>query len=114
MEVAAFSYGANDGSSVRQRIRDGADLFLDLADTPDAEAHVAMSQYAMDIVVDLMATGYPPSLVWSLRLGPWLDLVRMGQDSAIEFLTTGETSVNPSLITRCPASASIVGHVCQP
>ena len=34
MEVAAFSYGANDGSSVRDRIRNGADLFLALSVTP--------------------------------------------------------------------------------
>jgi len=59
------------------------------------------------IVVDLMHTGYPSTLIWSIRLELWLELVRMGQDAAVEFLTTGATSANPALITRCPAGAQV-------
>jgi hypothetical protein len=63
------------------------------------------------IIIDLMATGFPSHLVWSVRLDDWTELLRYGQDAAIHFLTTGDTG-NRDVITRCPAGADVSDHVC--
>jgi hypothetical protein len=64
------------------------------------------------IIINLMETGYPADMVWSLHTDAWADLVRMGQEEALAFLTTGVTR-NPALVTRCPVGARVHNNVCE-
>ncbi|MEA1674310.1 tetratricopeptide repeat protein [Nitrospirillum sp. BR 11163] len=51
--VTAFSYGPDDGSSMRARLRAGADRFIDLARLDDRAAAHAIRAAGVDILVDL-------------------------------------------------------------
>ena len=63
------------------------------------------------IVVNLMETPAPGSLVWRLDLDRWIRLVRHGQDAAIAFLASGGAAPGASL-TLCPAGSQVDTHVC--
>ena len=64
------------------------------------------------VVIDLMRTGSPSELVWSLRLSEWVALVERGQDAAAQFLQTGAVPGGRA-ITLCPAGSSTRGNVCR-
>ncbi len=53
VEVNAYSYGPDDGSRWRQRIRDGCDGFIDLAGVSTADAAARIAADGVDILVDL-------------------------------------------------------------
>ncbi|AWK86493.1 tetratricopeptide repeat protein [Azospirillum thermophilum] len=51
--VAAYSYGPDDGSAARRRIRDGVDRFVDIDRLGSEEAAAAIRRDGVDILVDL-------------------------------------------------------------
>ncbi len=52
-EVLAYSYGPDDGSAIRARLRRGFDRFVDVRALPHAEAAAAIHADKVDILVDL-------------------------------------------------------------
>jgi len=52
-EVVAYSYGPEDGSSLRQRLKEGFDRFTDIRSLSDAEAALLIRQDGIDILIDL-------------------------------------------------------------
>ena len=70
-EVYAYSYGPDDASPMRARLRRGFDRFLDIAAVPPAEAARAIHQDGIDILVDLKGytTHARPGIV-ALRPAP--------------------------------------------
>ena len=52
-EIHLFSYGPDDGSQTRARLRAGADRFIDLSTRDDHDAARAVADCALDILVDL-------------------------------------------------------------
>lgn len=52
-EVFAYSYGPDDGSAIRSRLRTASDHFIDLAAVSHAEAAQAIYRDGIDILVDL-------------------------------------------------------------
>jgi len=53
VEVAAYSYGPDDGSACRRALRDSADRFVDLAGMPYGEAAARIRGDGVEILVDL-------------------------------------------------------------
>ena len=62
--VYAYSYGPDDGSAVRARIRGACDRFSDVADRSYAAAAQAIYDDAVDILVDLK--GYTQGARWQI------------------------------------------------
>ncbi len=56
VEVIGYSYGPEDGSALRQRLKDGFDRFEDIRTLPDIEAARLIQREGIDILIDL--TGY--------------------------------------------------------
>ena len=52
-EIIAYSYGPEDGSPIRDRLKRAFDRFRDLQSVPDAEAAAAIHADEVDILVDL-------------------------------------------------------------
>lgn len=52
-EVVAYSYGPEDGSPMRARLKRGFDRFRDISSLPDAEAAATIHADGIDILVDL-------------------------------------------------------------
>ncbi|ACA15262.1 Tetratricopeptide TPR_2 repeat protein [Methylobacterium sp. 4-46] len=52
-EVHAVSFGPDDGSALRARIRDGAEHFLDVRGSADAEVAALLRARGIDVAVDL-------------------------------------------------------------
>jgi protein O-GlcNAc transferase len=52
-EIVLLSYGPDDGGPSRQRLRRGADRFVDIAAMPDAPAAWRIAEERIDILVDL-------------------------------------------------------------
>ena len=55
VNASAVSYGEDDGSALRQRIKAGVEVFLDVFGRSDVEAAAAMADMRPHILVDLMA-----------------------------------------------------------
>lgn len=53
VEIYAYSYGPDDGSSVRQRIKNNADVFVDLKDLSVLETAQRIAQDEIDLLIDL-------------------------------------------------------------
>ena len=53
MKVFAYSYGENDGSDYRQRIREDCDRFVDIRDLGPVDAARSIFNDGIDILVDL-------------------------------------------------------------
>ncbi len=51
--VTAYSYGPDDGSAIRQRIRGACDAFIDIAGVSEAEAARRIAADNIDILIDL-------------------------------------------------------------
>ena len=71
--VLGYSYGADDGSAARQRIRESFDVFVDLEDASHADAAARIRADGVDILVDLKGytTGARPEIM-ALRPAPIL------------------------------------------
>jgi predicted O-linked N-acetylglucosamine transferase (SPINDLY family) len=70
-EVIGYSYGPDDGSSVRQRIARGFDIFHDLVHLTDGEAAELIAEDEIDILVDLQGyTGESRTVVIAQRPAP--------------------------------------------
>jgi len=69
--VLGYSYGADDGSAARQRIRESFDEFVDLEDASHADAAARIRADGVDILVDLKGytTGARPEIM-ALRPAP--------------------------------------------
>ncbi len=52
-EIFAYSYGPDDGSTVRQRIKDSADVFVDLKDLSVLETAQRIAEDDIDLLIDL-------------------------------------------------------------
>lgn len=66
------------------------------------------------LVVDLLSTGYPTSMVNApVNTPQYLELASRGQDEAAEFLRTGACHRAPA-ITHCAADADVSANVCKP
>lgn len=52
-EIYAYSYGPDDGSAVRQRIRNGADVFVDVKELSVLETAQRIAQDDIDLLIDL-------------------------------------------------------------
>lgn len=52
-EIFAYSYGPDDGSSVRQRIKDGADHFVDVKDLSVLDTAQRIAADEIDFLIDL-------------------------------------------------------------
>lgn len=53
-EITALSYGPDDGSGIRARVRRAFDRFIDVRDKSDLEVARLMREHEIDIAVDLM------------------------------------------------------------
>lgn len=70
-EIHAYSYGPDDGSAIRARIRGACDRFTDVADRSYVAASQAIYNDAMDILVDLKGyTQGSRSQIMALRPAP--------------------------------------------
>lgn len=65
------------------------------------------------VIVNLMKTGYPGSMVYKIDTQQWADLVLMGQQEAAEFLTTGKVSRNSAAITICSMGSKVDNNICE-
>ena len=63
------------------------------------------------LIIDLMATGFPTSMVVRYNVSEYLALAEHGQDVAMEFLSTGRASKQS--ITLCPVGARISDDICE-
>lgn len=63
------------------------------------------------IIVDLMQTGFPESMVVQFNTTSYASLVKRGQDEAEMFVQTAASKANA--ITVCPASAKVSGNICE-
>ncbi len=52
-QVFGYSYGADDGSGIRNRIKQGFDRFVELKDASDLEAAQKIAADEVDIIIDL-------------------------------------------------------------
>ncbi|GMI14254.1 hypothetical protein TrVE_jg1145 [Triparma verrucosa] len=65
------------------------------------------------IIVDLMATGYPSDMVYRVDFDQYKSLIEVGMDEMEEFLKTGKTSdERPEIITMCPLGSDVTSNVC--
>jgi protein O-GlcNAc transferase len=62
-KIAAYSWGADDGSFYRRKIQHDADLFVDIRQMSDSEAAERIHSDRVDILVDLMGW------MWGHRMG---------------------------------------------
>jgi predicted O-linked N-acetylglucosamine transferase (SPINDLY family)/glycosyltransferase involved in cell wall biosynthesis len=70
-EVLAYSYGPDDGSPIRARLRRGFDRFVDLGSRSHAEAAAAIRADGVDILVDLKGyTMHARPEIMALRPAP--------------------------------------------
>jgi predicted O-linked N-acetylglucosamine transferase (SPINDLY family) len=69
--IIAYSYGPDDGSPMRQRLRRAFDRFVDIAALSHADAAAAVRNDAVDILVDLKGyTQHARSEIMALRAAP--------------------------------------------
>lgn len=67
-EIFAYSYGPNDGSAVRERIKSSVDHFIDLKDLSVIDTANRIAQDQIDILIDLTGnTLHNRSQVFALR-----------------------------------------------
>ncbi|MGE5641010.1 MAG: tetratricopeptide repeat protein [Clostridia bacterium] len=98
-EIFAYSYGADDGSPMRARLRRGFDRFVDIALLGSAEAAEAIRQDGVDILVDLKGyTTHARPGIPALRPAPvqvnWLGYPGTMGASFIDYLV-GDAVVTP-------------------
>nr|WP_247896016.1 hypothetical protein [Azospirillum brasilense] len=70
-QVLAYSYGPDDGSVERRRIRDGVDRFVDIDSLTAEAAAEAIRRDGVDILIDLKGyTGHPRPHIVAARPAP--------------------------------------------
>ncbi|HEX3535756.1 MAG TPA: tetratricopeptide repeat protein [Stellaceae bacterium] len=70
-EVAAYSYGPDDGSDIRRRLVAAFDRFVDITGIGDAAAAERIHANGIDILIDLNAySGRPRTRIGALRPAP--------------------------------------------
>ena len=70
-ETTAISFGAEDGSDLRRRIKSAFDDFIDVRDMDDADVAALISRREIDIIIDLTGlTRYNRFSVLSRRVAP--------------------------------------------
>jgi hypothetical protein len=65
------------------------------------------------LIVDLMLTGFPVSMVSIFNVSSYASLVKRGQDEASQFFTSGTVEREPKVITHCPKSAHTKSGECK-
>ena len=65
------------------------------------------------IIVDLMLTGFPLSMVSQFNVSSYSNLVRRGQDEAGQFFSKGSVTREPKSITHCPKDANTKSGECK-
>lgn len=65
------------------------------------------------VIVNLMATGFPGEDLMKVVTDQYAKLIRMGQDEAAEFLKTGKVSRNADAITLCPLGSKVDKNICE-
>ena len=69
--VTAYSYGPNDGSIERQRVREGVDLFTNIDHLTSKAVAEMIRRDGIDILIDLKGyTGYPRTDIFASRPSP--------------------------------------------
>ena len=64
------------------------------------------------IIVDLMQSGGPSSMVFKYNVSQFIALAQRGQDEAAEFLRTGAVA-RAQAVTLCPAGANTGNNLCE-
>lgn len=64
------------------------------------------------LIVDLMATGYPSDMVYRVDFDQYASLIEDGMDEMESFLVEGKTE-RDGIITLCPVGADVSGFVCK-
>ncbi len=103
--VLGYSYGADDGSAARQRIRESFDVFVDLEDASHADAAARIRADGVDILVDLMGytLGARPEIL-ALRAAP-IQVSYLGYPG-----TMGTRAIDFILVDRFVAPADQQRH----
>ena len=65
------------------------------------------------LIVDLMATGFPTSMVYDAEIEQYMSLIRVGMKEMFDFATTGATQ-QTDIITLCPVGSDVSGNICLP
>ena len=63
------------------------------------------------VIVDLMSTGFPTSMVYDAELEQYVRLIKVGMDEMVKFLTTGVTERN-DIISYCPTGSDVSENIC--
>ena len=64
------------------------------------------------LIVDLMATGYPSEMVYRVDFDEYASLVEAGMDEMESFLAEGKTE-REGIITLCPVGADVTSFECK-
>lgn len=64
------------------------------------------------IIVDLMQSGGPSSMIFKYNVSQFIALAQRGQDEAAEFLRTG-TVARAQAVTLCPTGATTAKNLCE-
>mmetsp|Transcript_2898 Transcript_2898/g.6099 ORF Transcript_2898/g.6099 Transcript_2898/m.6099 type:complete len:433 (+) Transcript_2898:69-1367(+) len=65
------------------------------------------------LIVDLMLTGFPTSMVYDASIEQYMSLIRVGMQEMVRFATTGTTE-RSDIITLCPTGSDVSGNICLP
>jgi len=63
------------------------------------------------VIVDLMKTGYPGSMVYTVELSQYKEVIELGMKEAVKFLKEGNTE-KEGRITLCENGSDVSGNVC--
>ncbi|GMH65211.1 hypothetical protein TL16_g04144 [Triparma laevis f. inornata] len=85
----------------------------------DQATHAFMSTGTYDgrrpqLIVDLMATGFPSDMVYRVDFEQYKSLIEVGMDEMEQFLREGKTSdERPDIITLCDVGSDVSSNVCK-
>lgn len=66
------------------------------------------------LIVDLMATGFPSDMVYRVDFEQYKSLIEVGMDEMEQFLREGKTSdERPDIITLCNVGSDVSSNVCK-
>jgi len=119
VRVAALSLGPDDASSYRRDVREGADLFLDLAAEDNAAAAAAIAAAGIDILVDInVHTRGNRLALTALRPAPvavnWLGLPGTSGASFIDWVIVDQVVAPPGAEAAFSESLLVLPHCYQP
>ncbi|CCG40098.1 O-linked N-acetylglucosamine transferase, SPINDLY family protein [Magnetospirillum molischianum] len=119
VRVAALSLGPDDGSAYRRAVREGSDLFLDLAAEDNAAAAAAIAKAGIDILVDInVHTRGNRLALTALRPAPvavnWLGLPGTSGASFIDWVIVDGVVAPPGAEAAFSESLLVLPHCYQP